>query len=785
MKTTTPSFAKFFLAGLMILALNLPSQSQITVTIGTGASSTAWVPVNGSFSYNYAQMIYPASGITAGGGTTNMLITKISFYLNTYPSTPGNVNMWNVYMGNTSTSTFASGSSWIPIGSMTQVFSGSFTYPNAGSWIEIVLTTPFAWNGNNLVVAVNEIGAGNSAGTPPAFAYSSNTSSCLYSSKTTLIDPAAPASGTVTGNRPNIQLEMISNCSPITVYPWTENFDTMSTVGLNLIPNCWLNISGTKAWASANAASSPDNMPYSSPNYMSIEYGNTLPSQLWTPAFHLTAGYSYNFSFHYNTNGTSAAYVGFSGSLLANTSQSDTGATLLSNFISPNQGTAAYTLHNIIFTPTTTANYHFGLKVSSSASPKYLGVDDFRIKDTTFQPSITSLGSSSGCEGTSLTINGSFLAGATAVAIGGSPAIVTATTATSLTVTVGSGTTGTVSVTTPGGTAVSSASFTVFPSPATPGVITSNSPQCTGTGITFTKGSCLSGTCYWQTSATGTSTTNSAATYQTAGTVGTYQVWVRAFNGSCWSSAVAASGLVNTKPTAPIVGTITQPTCTLATGSVVLWTLPTNGTWTVSRNPGGVTTTGTAANTTISGIPTGTFTFTVTDTLGCTSNSSANVVINAQPATPPTPTITLVGNSLYSSATFGNQWYNQSGSILGATSQSLVVTANGDYFVIVKLNGCSSDSSNVIHIINAGINSAENVASLQIYPNPTSNEFVMELGENLHFASYEIFNLMGEKIAEGSIQTKTIVQTRAWAKGIYVIKPTKGSEFNILKIVKE
>ncbi len=144
-----------------------------------------------------------------------------------------------------------------------------------------------------------------------------------------------------------------------------------------------------------------------------------------------------------------------------------------------------------------------------------------------------------------------------------------------------------------------------------------------------------------------------------------------------------------------------------------------------------------------------------------------------------------MGNSLYSSATFGNQWYNQSGSILGATSQSLVVTANGDYFVIVKLNGCSSDSSNVIHIINAGINSAENVASLQIYPNPTSNEFAMELGENLHFASYEIFNLMGEKIAEGSIQTKTIVQTRAWAKGIYVIKPTKGSEFNILKIVKE
>ncbi len=58
----------------------------------------------------------------------------------------------------------------------------------------------------------------------------------------------------------------------------------------------------------------------------------------------------------------------------------------------------------------------------------------------------------------------------------------------------------------------------------TPGAITSNSPQCAGTGITFTKGSCTEGTCYWVSSATGTETTNSANSYTTTTTAGTYNV---------------------------------------------------------------------------------------------------------------------------------------------------------------------------------------------------------------------------------------------------------------------
>ncbi|MBK6785474.1 MAG: Ig-like domain-containing protein [Saprospiraceae bacterium] len=43
---------------------------------------------------------------------------------------------------------------------------------------------------------------------------------------------------------------------------------------------------------------------------------------------------------------------------------------------------------------------------------------------------------------------------------------------------------------------------------------------------------------------------------------------------------------VNSNPTIPVVGTITQPTCSVSGGSVVLSGLPSSGTWTITRTLG-------------------------------------------------------------------------------------------------------------------------------------------------------------------------------------------------------
>lgn len=103
------------------------------------------------------------------------------------------------------------------------------------------------------------------------------------------------------------------------------------------------------------------------------------------------------------------------------------------------------------------------------------------------------------------------------------------------------------------------------------------------------------------------------------------------------ASAVYSLTVVN--PSAPLVGIITQPTCIVSTGSVVLSGLPAQGTWTLDRSPDGVTSTGSGTSTTVSYLSQGIYTFTVTNSAGCTSSSSGNIVIASQPSIPGAPVV--------------------------------------------------------------------------------------------------------------------------------------------------
>jgi len=116
---------------------------------------------------------------------------------------------------------------------------------------------------------------------------------------------------------------------------------------------------------------------------------------------------------------------------------------------------------------------------------------------------------------------------------------------------------------------------------------------------------------------------------------GTYNFVVTNTEGC--TSAVSANAVINPQPptpTAPVVGTITHPTFQVATGSVVLSGLPSSGTWILIRYPDGFTSQGTGTTRTVSGLEPGTYTFAVTNSFGCTSEPTADVVINARPGAP-------------------------------------------------------------------------------------------------------------------------------------------------------
>ncbi|MDP3393497.1 MAG: gliding motility-associated C-terminal domain-containing protein, partial [Sediminibacterium sp.] len=184
---------------------------------------------------------------------------------------------------------------------------------------------------------------------------------------------------------------------------------------------------------------------------------------------------------------------------------------------------------------------------------------------------------------------------------------------------------------------------------------------------------------------------------------GTYNYTVTNADGC--TSLASANVLINTQPptpTAPIVGAITQPTCTVATGSVQLSGLPL-GNWTI--NPGAIN--GTGTSTTINNLVAGTYNYTVTNADGCTSLASANVLINTQPPTPTAPIVGAItqptctvatGSVQLSGLPLGN-WTINPGAITGSGATTTInnLLAGTYNYTVTNSDGCTSlASANVL-----------------------------------------------------------------------------------------
>lgn len=191
------------------------------VQVGTGTTTSSFLPLYTCYGYNYSQQIYTAAEISAAGGFAGS-VSKLRFYYNAGGTTITNWNSWTVFMGNTGLSNFAGTSSWVSTGSMTQVFSGTIT-PVAANWMELTLSTPFVYTGGNLVIAVDE----NSASWSCTAAWRSFTTtaaagprSLLYYSDGTNPDPNAPPTANYSNTTDRSQFQMditsLSGCSGTT-----------------------------------------------------------------------------------------------------------------------------------------------------------------------------------------------------------------------------------------------------------------------------------------------------------------------------------------------------------------------------------------------------------------------------------------------------------------------------------------------------------------------------------------------------------------------------------------
>ena len=103
---------------------------------------------------------------------------------------------------------------------------------------------------------------------------------------------------------------------------------------------------------------------------------------------------------------------------------------------------------------------------------------------------------------------------------------------------------------------------------------------------------------------------------------------------------------------------------------------------------------------------------------------SASLTVNA---IPPKPTISKDANgNLVSSAASGNQWYRDGTPVNGATGQTYLPTATGNYTVVVTVNGCASAASDPFNYTPTGLVQLGEGQYLRIWPNPTETDIRIE-----------------------------------------------------------
>ncbi len=141
---------KKIISFLLFFTIFITSHAQVTVADGTNTSHHT--PIYPYYGYSYSQVIYAADILNADAGN----ITGIKYYYNasaSYDNSDGNLTVW---IGLTSKNEFASGTDWVDISTLTQVFSGSVTFDGSGE-LTITFNTPFSYDGSsNIIVAVDE-----------------------------------------------------------------------------------------------------------------------------------------------------------------------------------------------------------------------------------------------------------------------------------------------------------------------------------------------------------------------------------------------------------------------------------------------------------------------------------------------------------------------------------------------------------------------------------------------------------------------------------------------------
>lgn len=155
-------------------------------------------------------------------------------------------------------------------------------------------------------------------------------------------------------------------------------------------------------------------------------------------------------------------------------------------------------------------------------------------------------------------------------------------------------------------------------------------------------------------------------------------------------------------------------------------------------------------------------------------------------------TLSLIARTYFSDnsirdITFFGTWHSSNPTIATIDNYGkLTALSQGITYIYKTYDGVNSDSVLITVSISTQINNWENnLSKLLFYPNPVSNELVIEIKGNPEKINFEILNAIGQAVFKGNLVEKTTVQTSNFTPGVYLIKLENGRKFEFKKIIKE
>ncbi len=280
----------------------------------------------------------------------------------------------------------------------------------------------------------------------------------------------------------------------------------------------------------------------------------------------------------------------------------------------------------------------------------------------------------------------------------------------------------------------------------------------------------------------------------TATQAGTYSVDVTATNGCVSTASVNITQAPNLAVTVTGASAIcagqTTPLSASASGG--------SGTFTYQwRLNGGIVSGATAS--TLSASTSGVYSVSVVDAQGCTG-TSANVNVTQKPS--PNATISPAGiTAILSNTTVvlstptatgqTYQWFRDGQAIAGATNNTYQANQQGNYTVMVSLNGCSATSGAATVSIITALEPGPMGIGMAVSPNPAQDVCrVTVLLETAAPVAVQLLDLSGKPVrawasGKASRSHETTLSLAGLPAGIYLIQATANDRRATAKLLKQ